>query len=652
MLMVTEVRCSALHSLSPHICALDNDKAAKNVPQHRLAHPMSALVIIRKSVYGGRTRMDEIMRGDFAPNGRRDEGRPPRKQDVELYIRTYNTLLRSSGSIGLKALEQAHFNIDSNLHAQAASPVLDMSAFFYSMQRLPTHIARARHIVMGQSAAVFAQQGMPQVQMWQPVTAPGRRRIWYFDPDSTTLAIFIGSPSDVDDVVPTIVAYQIEWNKIYRLLQKERSSRLVITEALHASSELRMELEKLMVTRLGMAADDWSRLSSIWGGDLWPTLALIEQSEKNFSLQLLGGTHVGYARSAQHWWGQISDVLRDRGLGNRPLYFVSSNLHSLTNLMSGFVLQKRDELEAYIESSEDPLLRTELAELRSGGSPRSQENFLYYAARKYLLHPGRAHLVEERRREQEAMGIVTVHSGRGLDVDAQIIDISALRGANVDPRIRIPGMEGLAKSDAIILNIDYPLGLGAYLTFRQLAEHVGDMRGIYILGKAATLNGSIGDVMIANVVYDEHSQNTYWIHNCFTARDVHPFLADGSVLDNQKAITVKGTFLQNNHYLDFYYRENYTVVEMEAGPYLDALYEYLHPTRYPTDEQINLAQLPFDVGLLHYASDTPYTSAHTLGARSLSYLGMDSTYAASVAIVRRILAEELRRLRVPAPVTE
>ena len=48
------------------------------------------------------------------------------------------------------------------------------------------------------------------------------------------------------------------------------------------------------------------------------------------------------------------------------------------------------------------------------------------------------------------------------------------------------------------------------------------LRGIYILGKAATLNGRIGDVMIANVVYDEHSGNTYWFDNCFSYDDLAP----------------------------------------------------------------------------------------------------------------------------------
>src|SRR5207302_5574366 len=60
------------------------------------------------------------------------------KRDVEMYIRTYNTLLRSSGEISLKALVQAHYNIDSSLHPDARSPYPDMSAFIYSVLRLPT----------------------------------------------------------------------------------------------------------------------------------------------------------------------------------------------------------------------------------------------------------------------------------------------------------------------------------------------------------------------------------------------------------------------------------------------------------------------------------------------------------------------------------
>jgi hypothetical protein len=51
-----------------------------------------------------------------------------------------------------------------------------------------------------------------------------------------------------------------------------------------------------------------------------------------------------------------------------------------------------------------------------------------------------------------------------------------------------------------------------------------------------------------------------------------------------------------------------------------------------------------DLGFVHYASDTPYTKGQTLGERNLSYFGMDSTYAAALAIARRILNMEVARL--------
>ncbi len=62
--------------------------------------------------------------------------------------------------------------------------------------------------------------------------------------------------------------------------------------------------------------------------------------------------------------------------------------------------------------------------------------------------------------------------------------------------------------------------------------------------------------------------------------------------------------------------------------------------RYPVGEAVNFSKLPLDFGIIHYASDTPYTQARTLGARGLSYYGMDSTYASSLAILRRILKLE------------
>ena len=60
--------------------------------------------------------------------------------------------------------------------------------------------------------------------------------------------------------------------------------------------------------------------------------------------------------------------------------------------------------------------------------------------------------------------------------------------------------------------------------------------------------------------------------------------------------------------------------------------------RCPCGPPINI-----DIGIVHYASDTPFSKGQNLGAQHLSYFGMDPTYAGTVTILRRILELESTR---------
>jgi hypothetical protein len=245
-----------------------------------------------------------------------------------------------------------------------------------------------------------------------------------------------------------------------------------------------------------------------------------------------------------------------------------------------------------------------------------------------------------------SIGIHRVPSETGFEIEAQVVEINKLNVDWLDPRVcDDEDHDALAHSDALIFNIDYPLGLAAFELLNRVIERVGSLQGVYVMGKAATLNGRIGDVMIPNVIHDEHSQNTYLFGNCFAAVDVAPYMAYGMVLDNQKAISAPGTFLQNPLYMDVFYKEGYTDIEMEGGPYLSSVFEAFRPQRHPYNELVNLHSVPFDIGFLHYASDRPMTEGDNLGAGSLKYPGIDPTYATAVAILRRIFKQEAQRVR-------
>jgi hypothetical protein len=547
--------------------------------------------------------------------------------EVELYHRTYTTLLRSSGETLVRVLEPSHRAMNSSLHPFAASEDLDLGAFLYATRRLPDEVADANVIVMGQEAVQFRRAGTGQIEDWEPLEAPARRRRWFHD-GSGTLSVLLASASDLDDLIPTLVAYQIEWNKMRVKLRAADSVGDDPSPAQCAAA-------------LGGSEEDWSRLRDAWGGRFGPRIADVAERRLSLRVRMLGGSAVGYARMMRRWWRPVRATLAEQRLEDRPIYFVSSNAHSIVNLLTGTARAREAEIADWVDRSDDPDLKPELDRFRSGEAEGSWENFLYFAAREYFTaQPEDSDIFEQRSREERAVGVTHLSSTTALRVSAQVIDVSRLDPAALDPRLGVTDGQRLAACDAVIVNIEYPLGLAAYNILREITEDTDRLRGVYVLGKAATLNADVGDVMISSVIHDEHSASTYWLDNAFSVDDIAPFLVFGSGLDNQRAVTVKSTFLQNREYLDYYYREAFTVVEMEAGPFCDAVYEIADVDRYPVGEAVNFSKLPLDFGIIHYASDTPYTQARTLGARGLSYYGMDSTYASSLAIVRRVLALE------------
>ena len=563
-------------------------------------------------------------------------------EEIDLYIRTIYSLLRSTTPVRIRTLEEVHAGMNSSLHSFARQDNLDISSFIYANLRLPECIRNVKTVLLGQSATVFAQSGYENIENWTLVSARARRRRCFYDGENL-LACYIASRSDIDDVVPLLTAYQIEWNKLHYLLQKVSES-----ECEKVAQETDPAFKSLS-TNLKITVEDVLRLKTIWGKGFISMLRQIRDKKLDLEVQLFSGSLNEYRRATRFWWDNIEKDYPK--IKERPVYFISSNTHSIPNLLTGFALQHQERLTEFLQSEGDLAMLEEWHDINRDEVPSRPENFLYYILKKYQTIEAGRDLADAQKVFEERYGIHRFPSEHAFDVEAQIIELAALNPETIDPRLTPDTFVGehaswefLTNSNALILNIDYPLGLTAYNLLVKIAEHTCPMLGIYIMGKAATLNGRRGDVMIPNITYDEHSHNTFMYNNCFKASDVSPYLVYGTVLDNQKSVSVLGTYLQNARIMEVIYREGYTDIEMEAGPYLSGIYELFRPTRHPVNEIVNLYGLPFDMGILHYASDTPFTKGENLGAGTLSYFGVDSTYAASLAILRRIMQREYDRL--------
>ncbi len=560
-------------------------------------------------------------------------------EEIDLYLRTIYSLLRSSNEVHIRTLEEVHAGMNSSLHTKSREDAPDISALLYALQRLPEIVISVKKVILGQSAENLASYGYGDIETWQEVSAKARRRRCFYD-GGQILACYIASRSDIDDVVPALTTLQIEWNKLHFLLN-------TLPEGLLTSVKPDNTPKFQQLARhLQIKEEDLARLYTLMGDNFHKYMSHIASETSDLTVQLVSGSLNDYRKATEGWWTNIETQVP--AVTRRPIYFVSSNTHSLPNLLSGFSLTKRAELLNFIEKDE-PTLQAEWEEMQQEANKASQENFFYYAMRTYLSAHPESPLAAEQIAFEEDRGITRLSSVHSFDVEASVMELHKLNPNSIDPRLAPEGdsshLAFLQESDAIIFNIDYPLGFAAYNLLTKIAENSNKILGIYIMGKAASLNGVRGDVVLPNVVYDEHSRNTYLFNNNFTAADIAPNLNFGTVLDNQKAVSVMGTFLQNRNVLDVVYREGYTDIEMEAGPYLSAIYELFRPQRHPVNEIVNLHGVPFDLGILHYVSDTPYSKGKNLGAGGLSYFGMDSTYAVSVAILKRIIMLEKLRLQ-------
>ena len=557
-------------------------------------------------------------------------------EEIVLYLQTIYSLLRTSTVVKIRTLEEVHARMHSSLHTKAQSDEPDFSALIYSWLRLPEVMDKVDNIILGQSISVFQQHGYEDILSWQPISARARRRTCYFN-GKDTLACIIASRSDIDDILPALTALQMEWNKLHFIFS-QLSDQEFKTFIQHDGHQ-RPAVHPLLNENL----PEFERLFQVWGANAVSNIKAMREKVLNLSVGQLSGSLTEYQRATRLWTNNI--IHTEPELEHHPVYFVSSNPHSIPNLLTGYALQKERELLGYLKDTKQTELLKEWDALNKNLPADYRGNFLYYILKKYQQSEAGESSIHEQLEAEQGCRLQRISSASSFDIETQSVAINRLCSSSMDERILVPDIDLLEKSNAYILNIDYPLGFASYHILTKLAEKIGPILGIYVMGKAASLNGNIGDIILPTVVYDEHSENTYMFRNAFSGKDLTPYLQIGSVLDNQKAVTVLGTYLQNAKIMDIIYRESYTDIEMEAGPYLSAIYEMFRPKRHPVNEIVSLHRVPFDIGMLHYVSDTPMGKGHNLGAGTLSYQGIESTYAASVAILRRIFTQEIERLK-------
>ena len=531
------------------------------------------------------------------------------EDSIKAHLRYYYGQLKSNNEFKVASLFHTYLLSHPSLHKLVNAQETDVSALSYAIPRLPPCIYLVKNIIIAQSTDQLDEANI-DISSWEVQSASARRRRNYFDSKTSTLIVMINSESDIDDFISCLIAFQIERLKISKLNSDDIDD----------------------VSHLGLNAEDWSKYVGLLSPNKSENFKNYCQY-KDITIRSLQLDNKFTQDEVSKWYQNLSTSSLVFDFEDTPVYFISSNLHSLSNLIGGFVNHKQDGIISHIEKKY-PALYQQWLDIKNGHNNLRVIDFLYYISGKYfkdLSNESTAKLIYE-----ESLGIKSLRIKTQLPCITQLIPVSAIaRSQYKDPNLNIKNPQALLNSKAYILNIEYPLGLLAYFIMQQMLKELKQLKGVYIIGKAAMLTSEIGDILIPNVVFDERLNNVFHPKNVFN--EYFPFTAyQTAILKNQKAISVYGTFLENEAQLHEYISSGFNIIEMETGPYLAAIYQKLNEVdKIPQNIVSKLIDLPFDLGIINYASDNPLSQ--TLGDSTMSLAGVEPTYLAALTTIQRII---------------
>ena len=513
-------------------------------------------------------------------------------------------------------LKQGLLTLRPEIYGDIASEKTELNGLKYAMDRLPKGIEECRVIYMTDDEGYRMSQ-------FKPIIPPKRRRHCYrIDQDQMNVELTRGR-SDVYDILTHLTFLFIESHKIRQ--------KAVIDDQGTPGREWQA-LEKVVLQNKKLNKVDTERvisyLSTLLGRTFEETQKAYEafkepgQPHRFFQLiywlgkLAINEAYLGQKRAVKfsprlreslghHVYGEIwalniKKSLVERNLLQRPIHIISSNMHSVLNVLFAqkALNNVKSEMALYKDLSKD-----EHQKMRQKVTQLAQKNGMIY---------------------------LKDHSGANIDV--QIFDT-----AKFDLDILPPSVYKLEDTKKpVLIVMDYAFGEQAFEVMDELLkpyeengqkEHL-DVQSISVMGKAGILSGNKGDIMIPKVHMFEGTADNYPIDNQLTAQD---FDAEDLTVFEGTMVTVLGTSLQNKDILSFFKNSTWQAIglEMEGAHYQKAIQS--------ASKIRGNIRADVKVRYAYYASDNPLQSGGTLASGPLGVKGVKPTYIITKKILNQIL---------------
>lgn len=537
-----------------------------------------------------------------------------------MYITMRQLIIRGSykpSGVSGQALVEAMQSLEPEIYGSINSPEkVELNGLLYVAERLPRGIEECLIIKL------TALEGYREAGHEPIIPLKRRRHSYRIDKDRMYVEMSRGR-SDIYDILTHLTFLHIEaqkikahavdqkgrlsenWLRLREVVESESAGEEVDSKRalVYLSNVLGRTLEETRQAALKFEASPGT--SSLYHLVYWMGQRAVEEQidarrkEVFFSAKLR--EVIGHHVYAEAWARRIKETIYHQGGMEEPIHIVSANLHSFVNALYGAAAFPQENF----------------ADLPSLGKATSENSSWNQKILNYARENGLTEIPDE----------------SGTNVHTQLFDLSAV------PWAHIPGMGQEAKSTSgFLLVMDYAFGEQAFECMDELLKpyEKGEqkwnlpVRSISIMGKAGTLCGKKGDIMLPTAHVFEGTADNYPLEN-----DLQPANFSDTGLNTQEGslVTVMGTSLQNRDVLTHFRSSTWRAVgiEMEGAHYQKAI-QAAAKIRFSIPEDVT-------VRYAYYASDNPLVSGSTLSSGGLGAEGVGPTYEITHQILQKILRE-------------
>ncbi len=535
------------------------------------------------------------------------------------------------GGVSGSALSEALLTLQPEIYGSMADlEKVELNGLAYVMARLPKGIERCRFVQL------IAAEGYNNSGFEKIIPAKRRRNCYRIDEETMLVEVTRGR-SEIYDILTHLTFMYIEADKIRAHALDEghptqewlKLEKIVLGTSTVSSSpsleeaEVRERAISYTSTLLGrtfaetVAAEERFRQgepdnNSLFQIVYWLGRVAIEEMQQKLDRQITFSSalreRIGHHIHGEKWATEVKEFLWAHNLWQRPLHIISANLHSIMNCFYAFpALKQKIAAEETIEAIARELRLPENVALNQEVLEFAKEHGMYY--------------LEDR---------------AGTNIHVQIFDTSLLPLDLLSPELKLD--RTLVEEDKpVILVMDYAFGEQAFELFDELLKPYKtegqakklNLNSISVMGKAGTLVGNKGDLMLPTAHIFEGTADNYPFENQMSRQDFQ----EAEIPVHQGALlTVLGTSLQNADVLDYFKSSSWNVIGLEMeGAHLQKAIQAAAKIRKSIDENVILRYV-------YYASDNPLITGSTLASGSLGQTGVKPTYAIALKFLQKILA--------------